>query len=85
MELLPDAGQWRSAVEDIFQTYRAEGVFAAMGRFGALVQEGGPKYNEERQQAPADARKRGDDGPDGGGLRAVHRPREKLHEVLQEG
>jgi pimeloyl-ACP methyl ester carboxylesterase len=51
MELLPDAARWRSAFEDISETYRTEGVFPAMGRFGALVEEGGPKYSEEMQQA----------------------------------
>jgi pimeloyl-ACP methyl ester carboxylesterase len=50
MELLPDAARWRSGFEDISETYRAEGVFAAMGKFGALVEEGGPKYSEEMQQ-----------------------------------
>ena len=52
MELLPDAERWRAAFEDISQTYRSEGVFPAMGRFGAIVEEGGPKYSEEMQQTP---------------------------------
>jgi pimeloyl-ACP methyl ester carboxylesterase len=52
MELLPDAERWRDAFEDISQTYRSEGVFPAMGKFGAIVEEGGPKYSEEMQQAP---------------------------------
>jgi pimeloyl-ACP methyl ester carboxylesterase len=52
MELLPDAARFRSAFDDISQAYRAEGVFAAMGKFGALVEEGGPKYSEEMQQTP---------------------------------
>jgi pimeloyl-ACP methyl ester carboxylesterase len=51
-ELLPDAARWRAGHEDIFQTYRAEGVFPAMAKFGALVEEGGPKYSEEMQQTP---------------------------------
>jgi pimeloyl-ACP methyl ester carboxylesterase len=51
MELLPDAAKWRTAFEDISETYSKEGVFAAMGKFGALVEEGGPKYSEEMQQA----------------------------------
>jgi pimeloyl-ACP methyl ester carboxylesterase len=50
MELLPDAARWRSAFEDISETYRTEGVFPAMGKFGAIVEEGGPKYSEEMQQ-----------------------------------
>ena len=56
-ELLPDAVRWRLELEDISETYRAEGVFQAMGRFGAMVEEGGPKYSEEMQAAqstPAD-------------------------------
>jgi pimeloyl-ACP methyl ester carboxylesterase len=52
MELLPDAAQWRSTFEDISETYRTEGVFPAMGKFGAAVEEGGPKYSEEIQQTP---------------------------------
>src|SRR5439155_9684601 len=47
MELLPDAERWRSVVNDISETYRAEGVFPAMGKFGASVEEGGPKYSED--------------------------------------
>ena len=49
-ELLPDAARWRAGVEDISETYRTQGVFAAMGKFGALVEEGGPKYSEEMQR-----------------------------------
>jgi len=52
MELLPDAARWRSAFADISETYRREGVFPAMGKFGAVVEEGGPKYSEEMQQTP---------------------------------
>jgi pimeloyl-ACP methyl ester carboxylesterase len=57
MELLPDAERWRSEYQGISEIYRANGVFAAMERFGALVEEGGPKYSEEMQQrepTPAD-------------------------------
>jgi pimeloyl-ACP methyl ester carboxylesterase len=49
-ELLPDAARWRAEFEDISETYRTAGVFPAMGKFGALVEEGGPKYSEEMQQ-----------------------------------
>jgi pimeloyl-ACP methyl ester carboxylesterase len=49
MELLPDAARWRAAFEEISETYGKEGVFAAMGKFGAVVEEGGPKYSEEMQ------------------------------------
>jgi pimeloyl-ACP methyl ester carboxylesterase len=52
MELLPDAAQWRSRFDDLSETYRTEGVFPAMGKFGALVEEGGPKYSAEMQRTP---------------------------------
>src|SRR5262249_12296971 len=55
MELLPDAARIRAAFDDIERTYRAEGVFGAMGKFGAVVEDGGPKYSEEMQQADPDA------------------------------
>jgi pimeloyl-ACP methyl ester carboxylesterase len=48
-ELLPDVDRWRSAFAEITETYRTQGVFAAMGKFGALVEEGGPKYGEQQQ------------------------------------
>jgi len=51
-ELLPDVDRWRSAFAEISETYRTLGVLAAMGKFGALVEEGGPEYSEEAQQAP---------------------------------
>lgn len=48
VELLPDAERWRDAYEDIVETYRTEGAFPAMGKFGAVVEDGGgPKYSEE--------------------------------------
>jgi pimeloyl-ACP methyl ester carboxylesterase len=50
VELLPDAPRWRAAYDDIAETYRTKGVFPAMEKFGALVEEGGPKYSEEMQQ-----------------------------------
>lgn len=50
MELLPDADHWRAGFARISETYRAEGAFPAMGIFGAMVEEGGPKYSEEMQQ-----------------------------------
>src|SRR6266498_4350639 len=52
MELLPDAERWRGIFDGIDQTYRSQGVFPAMGMFGAAVEEGGPKYKEEMQQTP---------------------------------
>jgi pimeloyl-ACP methyl ester carboxylesterase len=52
LELLPDAARWRAEFEDITATYLTEGVLPAMGKFGALVEEGGPKYSEEMQQTP---------------------------------
>jgi pimeloyl-ACP methyl ester carboxylesterase len=51
MELLPDAPRFRAVFDDIDETYRTDGVFAAMGKFGAAVEEGGPKYSEEMRQA----------------------------------
>jgi pimeloyl-ACP methyl ester carboxylesterase len=51
-ELLPDADHWRAGLMDIDETYRAQGPFPAMGKFGALVEAGGPKYSEQQQQAP---------------------------------
>jgi pimeloyl-ACP methyl ester carboxylesterase len=52
IEVLPDSAKWRSRLDDLSETYRTEGVFAAMGKFGAMVEEGGPKYSEEMQQTP---------------------------------
>ncbi len=44
MELLPDKERWRSTFKEIVDTYRNEGVFPAMEKFGKAVEEGGPKY-----------------------------------------
>jgi pimeloyl-ACP methyl ester carboxylesterase len=52
MELLPDADRWRAAFADIYATYRAAGVFPAMAKFGAAVEEGGPSYGEAMEEAP---------------------------------
>ena len=52
LELLPDAERLRSVNDDIHETYRTEGVYPAMAKFGASVEEGGPKYSEEMAQAP---------------------------------
>jgi pimeloyl-ACP methyl ester carboxylesterase len=52
LELLPDADRWCAEFDDISATYGTEGVFAAMAKFGAIVEEGGPRYSEEMQQAP---------------------------------
>lgn len=51
-EFVPDAEKWRSTFRDIDEMYRSAGVFPAMGRFGAAVEEGGPSYSEEMQQMP---------------------------------
>jgi pimeloyl-ACP methyl ester carboxylesterase len=51
-ELLPDVDRWRSAFADISETYRTQGVFPAMEKFGAAVEEGGPKYSEEPEAPP---------------------------------
>jgi pimeloyl-ACP methyl ester carboxylesterase len=53
MELLPDADHWRSVFRQIDETYRSAGVFPAMGVFGSAVEEGGPKYSEQMDQAPS--------------------------------
>jgi pimeloyl-ACP methyl ester carboxylesterase len=50
IDVLPDAERWRSEFDEISRLYQSEGVFAAMGKFGAMVEEGGPKYSEEMQQ-----------------------------------
>jgi pimeloyl-ACP methyl ester carboxylesterase len=52
MELLPDAERWRSEFDDISEIYRTQGAFPAMGKFGSIVEEGGPKYSEEMEQTP---------------------------------
>jgi pimeloyl-ACP methyl ester carboxylesterase len=52
VELLPDAERLRSAYDDIKATLRTAGTFPAMAKFGALVEEGGPKYSEEMQDSP---------------------------------
>jgi pimeloyl-ACP methyl ester carboxylesterase len=49
-EVLPDAPAWRAKLGRISEVYATEGVFAAMGEFGAVVEEGGPKYSEEMAQ-----------------------------------
>jgi pimeloyl-ACP methyl ester carboxylesterase len=50
MEVLPDRERWRGIFADIYDTYRTQGAFPAMGRFGQAVEEGGPKYSEQQQQ-----------------------------------
>jgi pimeloyl-ACP methyl ester carboxylesterase len=49
-ELLPDADDWRGKLEQISETYSTQGAFPAMGLFGAVVEEGGPKYSEQMAQ-----------------------------------
>jgi pimeloyl-ACP methyl ester carboxylesterase len=51
MELLPDVEAWRAGFEEISKLYDTDGVLAAMGKFGELVEQGGPKYSEEMQQS----------------------------------
>src|SRR2546428_9546419 len=50
MEMLPDRERWRGIFADIHETYRSQGAFPAMGKFGLAVEEGGPKYSEQQQQ-----------------------------------
>jgi pimeloyl-ACP methyl ester carboxylesterase len=52
-ELVPDAERLRSVFEDVIETYRSEGAFPAMAKFGVAVEEGGPKYSEQMQQMPS--------------------------------
>src|SRR5207248_1480517 len=37
---------------DISDTYRSDGVMPAMGKFGALVEDGGPEYSKEMRRSP---------------------------------
>jgi pimeloyl-ACP methyl ester carboxylesterase len=76
-ELLPDVERWRSGFADISDTHRAEGVFPAMGLFGALVEEGGPKYSEEMQQTPPTPEAQEMGARMAGQLRTLHRPRDR--------
>jgi hypothetical protein len=50
IEVLSDATRWRSEYQAISETYRTDGIFPAMEKFGALVEEGGPKYSDEMQR-----------------------------------
>ena len=50
MEVLPDRERWRGIFADIYDTYRSQGAFPAMGKFGQAVEEGGPRYSEQQQQ-----------------------------------
>jgi pimeloyl-ACP methyl ester carboxylesterase len=52
MELLPDSARWRDKFNEIYDTYRTNGVFAAMEVFGAAVQEGGPEYEQPAEPTP---------------------------------
>jgi pimeloyl-ACP methyl ester carboxylesterase len=53
IEVLPDRDSWRALLADISDTYRTQGAFPAMEKFGRAVEEGGPKYSEQQQQAAA--------------------------------
>jgi pimeloyl-ACP methyl ester carboxylesterase len=54
MEVLPDKARWRGIFADIYDTYRSQGAFPAMGKFGQAAEEGAPegapKYSEQQQQ-----------------------------------
>ena len=52
VELLPDRERWRALLSDIYDTYRKQGPFPAMEKFGRAVEEGGPKHSEQQQQQP---------------------------------
>jgi pimeloyl-ACP methyl ester carboxylesterase len=49
-EVLPDRPRWRALFQEIYDTYRKDGSFLAMEKFGRAVEEGGPKYSEQQQQ-----------------------------------
>lgn len=51
-ELLPDAAQTRAAIEDTYQTFRAEGPFAAMAKFFAMTGIEAPDPTEAADQQP---------------------------------
>lgn len=51
MEVLPDRPRWRALFQEIYETYRKDGAYAAMEKFGKAVEEGGPKYSEQQQQS----------------------------------
>jgi pimeloyl-ACP methyl ester carboxylesterase len=53
VELLPDRERWRALLSDIYDTYRKQGPFPAMEKFGRAVEEGGPKYSEQQQPQAA--------------------------------
>jgi pimeloyl-ACP methyl ester carboxylesterase len=53
MEVLPDRARWRALFQDIYDTYRTDGVDAAIEKFGKVVEEGGPKYSEQQQGEPS--------------------------------
>jgi pimeloyl-ACP methyl ester carboxylesterase len=54
-ELLPDAARWHALNEEIGETYRSEGVFAAMQKFsrGVGFGDGGPPQGEQTPAAAA--------------------------------
>ena len=53
--LLPEADAFRQQVDDVVGTAGEHGVFAAMGMFAAMVEDGGPKYSEEMAHSADDA------------------------------
>jgi pimeloyl-ACP methyl ester carboxylesterase len=50
MELLPDSARWRELVDEVYETYRTDGAFVAMEKFGDAVDEGGPKWSDAQPQ-----------------------------------
>jgi pimeloyl-ACP methyl ester carboxylesterase len=53
MELLADNARWRATFQEVYDTYRTNGVFAAIQTFGAAVEEGGPKSSDQPQERPS--------------------------------
>ena len=52
LRLLPADEGWVARIEDILETYRAEGLWPAMAKFGAAVEEGGPAYEPNPNPTP---------------------------------
>jgi pimeloyl-ACP methyl ester carboxylesterase len=66
MELLPDKERWRSTFQEISDAYETGGAFAAMGRFGEAVEDGGPKYSEQQQPQGEPDSEQGEPDPEQG-------------------
>jgi pimeloyl-ACP methyl ester carboxylesterase len=52
MELLPDAARFRALTQEVGETYRSQGVFPALQKFGEGVGLGGPPPAQEMELPP---------------------------------